>query len=276
MTSYRIVLVLTMFLGIMFVGKVGYSKTKAQAIAEIDREVKRINRLVLKKTKKSVGDPDKVFEEAIIYFDDKNRIRKVILLWDGLDAYGESIMYFRTNGSLCYTSFADKSDGENLHNLFCGTVYFYNKKAIKMDTQYYNTFNRKVIRRNIKNVYSYNSSLPHQTVEELMKALRDYKKSLFDAKFTFRVPKKGETSINTNNVVLRKKPNTKSKVLFKLNYSEVISILSIGKQQAIGRWGKHRWYKIAYFDYDFKADKEKKIIGWVFGAFLEPVEVKVR
>ncbi len=275
MASYRNVLVLTMFLGIMFLNSVGYSKTKAQHIAEIDREVKRINRLVLKKMKKSVGDPDEVFEEAMIYFDDKNRIRKVILRWDGLNAYGKSIMYFRRNGSLCYTSFADKSDGEDLDNLFCGTVYFHNRKAIKMDTQYYNTSNRKIIRKNIKTVYSYNSSLPYQTVKELMKALRDYKKSLFDGKYIFRMPKKGETSINTNNVNLRKKPNTQSKVLFKLHYSDEISILSIGKQQSIGRWGKHKWYKVSYLHYS-QSGKEQRIIGWVFGAFLEPVEMRVR
>ncbi|GMT50322.1 MAG: hypothetical protein IEMM0008_1861 [bacterium] len=93
--------------------------------------------------------------------------------------------------------------------------------------------------------------------------------------------------INRNNVSIRSGPSTKSKTLYTLHYSEAITILATGKEQTIRRWGRHKWYKVSYLVFKDvnghkktgnidELDKQVKKTGWVFGAFLEPVEVKVK
>jgi hypothetical protein len=68
-------------------------------------------------------------------------------------------------------------------------------------------------------------------------------------------------------VILRSEPNTKSKVLTKLDAIDTVEIISIGKSEKIGRFGEHHWYQV-------KTMWDKT--GWVFGAFLEPVEQEVK
>lgn len=86
---------------------------------------------------------------------------------------------------------------------------------------------------------------------------------------TFKKPKvNDEAIINANNVILRRKPTTKSEIIGKINPFAIVKILSIDKNEKIEPWGEHHWYKVKY--------RHLKPEGYVFGAFLEPVEVAVK
>ncbi len=247
----------------------GCSKTKAQQIAEIDKEVKRINGLTLSKTVKS-KNPEKEEtiipeEQAIIYYDTRNRIRKVIVSWE---LAVRNIFYFKTNGNLCYISFRNKGlnppGGENSTS---GTVYYKNQNPIKMDTIEYGPINRKVYKKNLFQEYG-----AYKTVQAFKKDYKVSGKLASKGKYTFTKPSKGDTTnINKNSVSIHSDPSCKSPILYALHGYESVTILEM-KQ-----WKEHTWYKVKvnYLYYGSENKKPKKV-GWVFGAFIEPVEVKVK
>jgi hypothetical protein len=86
-------------------------------------------------------------------------------------------------------------------------------------------------------------------------------------KCRFVKPKKNEnTIINANNVIIRSKPSRKSHAIGKLRIASRIKILEFFNKQEITPWGEFYWYKISFYNK----------IGYIFGAFIEPVEVEVK
>ena len=94
------------------------------------------------------------------------------------------------------------------------------------------------------------------------------KKGQFKGLLQFRRPEKDDlTIINDYPVIIRDKPNIKSRKLAFLSVHDPITILSVGKKKSLKKWGTYRWYQV-------KTDTGTK--GWVFGVFLEPVEAKLK
>ncbi|HEO65529.1 MAG TPA: SH3 domain-containing protein [Spirochaetes bacterium] len=225
------------------------------------------------------------------------------------------IEYFNIKGELILLLFNHFDELEVLGEKDFGRVYFARKEVIKKDSKkvsidfehpkkpkrvikgflpkkYDKTtlalYNRlsKELNDEISSIRNYIKKGPTKyTTKEMLneskkivlpvyqKALSKIKKNQFSGSYTFRMPKKeNNTIINDNNVILRSKPTTKSKKLNYLNVGGYIYILSVGKEESIGKWGKHHWYKIRYSH----LETDKEIIGWVFGAFLEPVEEKIK
>ncbi len=158
MTKKRSFLLFALVISLLVFTIEGFTRTKTQQISLIDREVKRINSLILNGADKSEDplskkDPD-VDEHATIYLDAKYRIRKVMIKGNGPDDQWSSTLYFKTNGSLCYISFSTRGMGGYRGEVsFSGTVYYQKRKAIKIDTLEYNVRNRKVYKKNVLTKY---------------------------------------------------------------------------------------------------------------------------
>jgi hypothetical protein len=68
--------------------------------------------------------------------------------------------------------------------------------------------------------------------------------------------------IIADNVMMRKSGSAESTLIKKLNMGDLAFALVEGEEEeAIGRWGTHKWYKII--------EKKSRKVGWVFGAFLK-------
>ncbi len=253
-------------------GNLSYSKTKADTIKQIHEEVKGINRLVLKKTIHKIMSRNYESQKAVIYFDTKGRIRKVIYSWDVIPTVGHKTMYYKANGNLCYTGFSqiNGAGGEGKIRL-CGTIHFKDRQVIKIDTIKYVLRSKKVLRIN---------SFPkgdaqNRTVKDLKKAFKLPDKRPSSGRYTFHIPSRGKTTIHKKFVLIQRKPNVKHNVPYKLYYSDQVTVLAVGKKESKGHWGKYKWYKISHLYPDHKSHKKRRVTGWVFGAFLEPVEEKL-
>jgi len=258
-------------------------------LAKIRKEIDKINQLVFKKIK-VIGDT----EEWLIYVDNKNRIRKLIysLNHPATEGGATSIEYFSTKGKLIYLAFEDTPEFyyKEDPNKFSGNAYFVKGKILKIDSLMKNKNIKGILppkygtkkdqsQRDIEFYYSTVTSVkkafklpkrfPFRKKEVYIERMGGYVNGLifYAGRYRFRPLKAGEqTFINAHNVILRSKPTTKSKILGKLNALDPVGILSVGKQQRIGYWAKHHWYQL-------QAGKKE---GWVFGAFLEPLEVKLK
>ncbi len=295
----KLILCFIVFVSLTLIQSEVFSKTIKQQMAEIDKEVNRINKLTFEKfevntalslfpVQQNHGD---VWINYLVRFyrDKKTRKIRKISYSEGYPLAEESrydlIEYFNEKEKLILVLFNDdRSDQDGTRSF--GRIYFSHGRPIKKLSQKIGssgTKKGKLIRKGflpktyfrtppdaktslmkrikeIINKVSNKKMIPvYQTI------LKNIRKSQFKGSYTFRMPKQFNTSvINDNNVILRSRPSTKSKVLRKLNVFNRIEILSVGKQERIGRWGKYHWYQVKM--------GEKK--GWVFGAFLEPVEGK--
>jgi len=66
-------------------------------------------------------------------------------------------------------------------------------------------------------------------------------------------------------VQLRADPMAESRSLATLRDLDNVQVLGTGPFQRIGKWGRHQWFKV-------RVDRTGKT-GWVFGAFVKPLEV---
>ncbi len=250
-------------------GNLSYSKTKADTIKQIHEEVRGINRLIFRKVSHKIKSRSYESQKAVLYFDTKGRIRKVIYSWDVIPTVGHKTMYYKANGSLCYTGFSqiNGAGGEGRIRL-CGTVHFKDRQVIKIDTIKYVLYSKKVLRIN---------SFPkgdaqNRTVKDLKKAFNLPDKTPSGGRYTFRIPSRGKTTISKKFVLIHRKPNVKHEVPYKLYYGDQVTILAVGKEESMGHWGKYKWYQISHLYPDHKSHKDRRVTGWVSGAFLEPVE----
>ena len=66
------------------------------------------------------------------------------------------------------------------------------------------------------------------------------------------------------------KANLKSQVIGIIHTGNRLKIISAGKKENINPWGNFNWYEVEYI---VKNDVKNV---WIFGAFLEPVEQKMK
>ena len=228
-----------------------YSASREKNVKQIKEEVKRINSLTLTRvnTKGESALGKKIIDVAV-YLDSKNRIRKLVRNEPWGPFLMNKIEYFTVSGEICYLIFL--STGDETGYYFYGNAYFKNGRSIKVSSIESSD--------NSKTVYN---KLPGFFDKDTSEVKRNFNlTNVISSKYRFRKPVKGDKAILTNNnVILRSGPTTKSKIVKRLSAFDVVKIISKGKIQNINPWGSYSWYSIDG--------------GWVFGAFLEPVGVKL-
>ncbi|MDH5682096.1 MAG: SH3 domain-containing protein, partial [Spirochaetota bacterium] len=120
-----------------------------------------------------------------------------------------------------------------------------------------------------KNISIYNKGIALYNMTRKQWINRQYK-----GKYRFIAPIKGfQAMINDKIVILRAGPTTKSPPVMTLYVGQKVRIKAVGKKVTLGHLGTHHWYQVTYFPNIFS---DKKIVGWVFGVYLEPVLTEVK
>ncbi len=238
----------------------GWSITKKES--DIDREVHKINTIKYERLELyyEVGLTHK---KAVLYRDTNKTIRRIDYI-DYQDWYYLAVrQYYNKDGQIIL--------------LICNSparIYFSKGKPIGESAQ--KQANTTVWYRSIKDYRK-------ETLSELRLG-KDFEedhgrrylyrvnyKKLYDNEFKgtyqFVKPGKSNETILNNSTRLRSRANVYSTAIQKLKVFDRVKILSVGQQERIGPWGKHHWYQV-------RTVGGKK--GWVFGAFLEPVEEKLK
>ncbi len=232
---------------------------KNQKIARIDQEVKKINVQMLKKyyrkdIQKDSDGNDYAVKTTSVYGNKKNQLRKVILVSQSEERDWRSIFYYNLRGRIILEIFHTWDMGGSDSR---GRVYYSNKKMLKK-------------RLNKKRNWSLKEQFEKLGPIQLSKLK-------FLGNFTFKTPKKNNrVYVNHNNVVLRSGSSVRTKklsLLYALQGS--LKILAVGKKETIKGFGTHHWYQVDYSGYQTLDQNIKGRSGWVFGAFLEPVEHEV-
>ncbi|MDR1120224.1 MAG: SH3 domain-containing protein [Dysgonamonadaceae bacterium] len=88
-------------------------------------------------------------------------------------------------------------------------------------------------------------------------------------KVRFAPPRKGnKTFTNDHNIVLREKPSIASAKLQTLEIGRDVTVLEIAQEETIGDMGAHHWFKVQLYNVP--------TTGYIYGAFLEPVEQEIK
>ena len=214
---------------------------------------------------------DQFLDEFAIYQDSHGNIRKVIFT-DYQYGYDVCIFYYDTSGVLIYAVLGLEAEEESWNG------YQYSDKSGVV------LFNIKHIDNSgfretplIKDIYKYSGQVLNigawnlDRFRSVDKFKSYYKIGNFPAgcskvTFTYEVDS-GKTVIKENNASIRTAEGLNSSITKKLNAGRDITIISKGKKEYLSPWGDFFWYKIKYERF-FINDQ----IGYVFGAFLEPVE----
>ena len=111
---------------------------------------------------------------------------------------------------------------------------------------------------------------PYISIESLTAEFKSGLKKLVKAgTWNFRLPDTGDNCYITGmNVNVRKNPDTKSDLAGIVSAGDSVYIVNIGRKEKIGDLGENKWYEVAYIP----AGSKKEVKGWIYGAFLEPVE----
>ena len=264
--------------------------------AAINSEIQNIN--------KSSGRIKKYFflndadgeVELKIFFDQQEKKRKVIFsAFQGgaVDNGGISFTeYFDNHGKIIYLVYNAGCNFERDDT--SGNTYFIEDKVayhctVKREKEYELfiskndfIFNARLPIKEFKipiNNYIYTSGY-HHSVEDISKHesfLKNFKTDhetmkifkVFNYSASYRAPRKGEkTFITHNNVIVRKGPGQHFTGIFRMKVLRNIKIIQVSnKEKTIENWGSHKWYKILPLN-----SGSNKIHGWIFGAFLEPIE----
>ena len=230
-------------------------------------------------TLRNKNDPG---NEYILYVDEQNRIRKYIS-YDNTEDYGwQNISYYDTTGSLCYVLFRDDGFTGNDISAYAyhdGYIYSMGDSIIQGEVKYEETGNNNTT---LKLEYQtlHNGSITkllatpeiiriHPTTEELLSTF-NFSEVIVPAKsarVSFVPNICGFSYVNRNDVLVREGPGTSYPLVeeydkpFKLNVGIDVGISEIAKKEAIGELGTHCWYKTNF--------------GYIYGAFIEPVEQKI-
>ena len=243
--------------------------------------VSHVNGLLLEKTTlcpNATVDPKAGFpcyknssDISYIYKDGEGRVRKFIIMVNHPETSGYTVHYFHRNGNLVYSYLYNRS---YLSPHFYGYRYMYGGSQLFCDMDTYNeeldVWER--ITYEDGNILSTNSNSFDKIVsaDSVMPFCKLYYKEISDIfsagridKVRFRLPEKGDkTIINATRVNIRESDNLKSNAVLTPLFGEIVKIIEKGSEEYIKPYGKNHWYKVAVGEN----------VGYIFGAFLEPVE----
>ncbi len=214
--------------------------------------------------------------ETCYYFDSNDNLRKYISTWEYPESGFSIIGYYNTKGELMYVLFnMSQPEGYSCQGLAYKTYsdefgdsitfnynlqYVYSADYKNLHTQgYSNKYPSTIGEWNLSN-YTHVDSLKLYSKIDVLQALPDSKKVKF-----FKPSKNQISFINGHEVNLKEQSNTSSKVIRTMNIGEKVTISNVLQEDLIENIGHYNWYKV----------KNNHTIGFVFGAFLEPVEKEV-
>lgn len=213
-------------------------------------------------------DKDYINYFSLSFLDTKNRLRKIITFSEDPDIARE-VSFYNEKGEIVSTYFNKKTHaGVSGY----GKIYF-QKGKVKTSEIYSDSCNPQAVEVDMlpSDIYRCKDQIPDPMLFEIPSLSKKnlYKfeknKNYFEAR---NLITKDWTFINSTNVKIRSKPGKQSKALDTLEILSIVQILEVDKTENINPWGSYHWYKIAYHNPYFD---EKEKIGYIFGAFLEPI-----
>ncbi|MDR2971841.1 MAG: SH3 domain-containing protein [Bacteroidales bacterium] len=226
-------------------------------------------------------------DEFSIYKDAQGNIRKIIYT-NYEYGYEVLICYYNPEGQLIRAVFNIKDDIESFWgNQFAdkGELFFSNIAYIKYDASYVEeealTLEKEIRGPSISIEYEYegklfrfgDSSLDKFTHVNHFKSyynIDSFPSGSATVTFSYDV-NSGKTIVGSNQVRIRDAAHLKSNIVATLYAGDDITILEQSKRENISPWGEFYWYKVKY--QNFYAEDHT---GYIFGAFLEPVEQVIK
>jgi len=211
---------------------------------------------------------------SYIYKDNDGKIRKFVTMWNHPEMSGYEVHYFDTKGELLCSYIHIRS---YMMPHFYGYRYMSDGKQQYCDIDVYDE-DRDMWERitysggNIL-LTSYNSfdCVLHAdsvvSVCNFLYEMQDVFSKNSTNKVRFVTPEKGDKSvINVRGVSIREKDNINGSTMYQPLFGEIIEVFEKGKEDYIEPYGKHNWFKVIV----------NGKTGYIFGAFLEPVEKEVK
>jgi hypothetical protein len=212
-----------------------------------------------------------------LYYDTAGRIRKIVShKCDGGCKSGD-ISYFDADGYLRFNLFYDYDQGEGINR----EIYMKKNKLLLSKGETYDDNNGNPIALSffIKKgkISKEIKGIPFGHTAHLDSLKKQYNNNLEMPKNCFQVvfslPEIGSsTFINAINTEVRTSANFKSQVIDTLKMGQDVRIIESTKDENVREIGTYPWYKIEYTT-DFGNTLKT---GYVFGAFLEPVEIEIK
>ncbi|MBP9023650.1 MAG: hypothetical protein KBH06_10660 [Spirochaetes bacterium] len=208
----------------------------------------------------------------VFYVDKNNQLRKFIENSQFAEGGTHIIEYFNKDGSLCCIFYEVSFLSE--FNSY-GAVSIMNKRITKINS-YYEDLSKSGKNKVLLNV------IPSDGRIKIHKSVNDLKKHYFIkninfseissfGRYAFRKPiAADETYINAYSVIIRDKPNRNSNELYRCNPLQKLIVLGVDREERIEPYGLFNWYEVRLL-----RTPDRVIEGFVFGAFLETVEIKV-
>jgi len=208
---------------------------------------------------------------SYIYKDNEGKIRKFLTMWNHVEWFGYDVHYFDTTGNVVCSYIYNRT---YMSPHFYGYRYMSDGKQIFCDMDVYDedkdlweriTYSEGEILLTYSN--GFDKILHTDSIMPFCKSLYGIE-DVFNAdlptkKVCFVSPRKRtKTIINARGVNIREKSNTNSSSILVPRFGEIVEILEKGREENIEPFGKNNWFKV----------NVNNKTGYVFGAFLEPVE----
>ena len=272
---------------IFFLSQSLFAQDIESTIEDCKKEVHQINNLtleraVLRYTKNFEGDYAKFpcfknVDENIsyIYKDNKGNIRKFLTMRNHPEWLGYDVHYFDTMGNVVYSYIYNLT---SMSPQFYGYRYMSGGKQIFCDMDVYNEEQdvwERIMYNGGEQLYTYCNSFDNilhtDSIMFFCKLLYNvqdiFNTDIFTEKVCFVSPEKGaKTIINARGVNIREKSNTNSRSILVPLFGEIVEILEKVREENIEPFGKSNWFKVSI----------NNKTGYIFGAFLEPIEKEVR
>jgi hypothetical protein len=267
---------------ILLLSKPLFSQDIKSIIENCKKEVNQINNLTFEKTVLQYATVSKnddisfpsyrdVNENmSYIYKDNEEKIRKFLTMWNHVEWSGYEVHYFDTTGNVVCSYIYNRTCMSS-HSF--GYRYMSDGKQIFCDMDVYDEykdFSERITYSEGEILLTYcrgfDAILHTDSIMPFCKFLRYLNISGTDfptEKVRFVYPEKGaKTIINARGVNIREKSNTNSSAILVPRFGEIVEILKKGREENIDPFGKNNWFKV----------KVNNKIGYIFGAFLEPIE----
>jgi len=221
------------------------------------------------------NNPKQMDGEECYYFDSDGNLRKIISWSEYPESIGVIIAYYNDENELMYLIFSDfQPEGYS-----CQGIAYKKHRGKYSDNIVlkYKVQNKEMVIENIyvqKNADEYPVKIGDLWLSQYfhVDSLKSYKRieTLQPPpnckKVQFVKPTNNQmTFTNSHNINLRKEPNVLSKVIRIMEIGNIVRISDVLQEETIKGIGTYHWYKIEF----------NQIEGYIFGAFLEPVEEEI-
>jgi hypothetical protein len=224
-------------------------------------------------------DPQYEDGSTCCYFDENDNLRKFVQRIDYSDSSLETIAYYSEEGELMYISFSDyQPEGLSYQGVayktardeWSDTIEFRYKVQYSMLPDLFENYSIQGISNQYPaisrecNVLALYTNMENLAAYLHIETLQPPAKC---KKVQFVKPSKNQiTYINNDNVNLREGAKTSSKVILTMRSGVQVKILEVLQEETMRNVGTYNWYKI----------EVHQTTGYVFGAYLEPVDKEVK